>query len=99
MNINYNVTRTQIPNLTVASVQVPLLTPGQSYLGRWNQIDMRFSKRFDVKKTKISAQMDIFNLLNGNSILSVNETYGSQLNRPASILQGRLIAAGMQLTF
>ena len=99
LNINYNVTRTQIPTLTVASITVPLITPGQSYLDRWNQIDVRFSKRFDVKKMKISAQMDIFNLLNGNSVLSVVENYGSTLNRPQSILQGRLIAAGMQLTF
>ena len=79
VNINYNVTRTQIPNLTVASIQVPLLTPGQSYLSRWNQIDMRFSKRFDVKKMKISAQMDIFNLLNADTIASASSTYSTWL--------------------
>jgi hypothetical protein len=78
---------------------VPLLTPGVSYLDRWNQIDVRFSKRFDVKKVRFSAQMDIFNLLNGNNILSVVENYGSTLDRPQSILQGRLIAAGVQVNF
>ena len=99
LNVNYNVTRTQVPNLTVASIQVPLLTPGQKYLDRWNQVDVRFSKRFDVKKMKVSAQLDLFNLLNSNSILSIVETYGSTLNRPQSILQGRLIAAGVQMNF
>jgi hypothetical protein len=99
LNINYNVTRTQIPNLTVASITVPLLTPGQKYLDRWNQIDIRFSKRFEYRKLRFSGQLDIFNLLNSNSILGTVENYGSTLDRPTAILQGRLIAAGLQMTF
>jgi hypothetical protein len=43
--------------------------------------------------------MDIFNILNASSILSTNETFGQSLDRPTSILQGRLIAIGAQMTF
>jgi hypothetical protein len=99
LNVNYNVTRTIIPTLTVTSITVPLLKPGEKYLERWNQIDLRFAKKFALRAFKFSAQFDMFNLLNSNSILSVNEGFGSNLDRPQSILQGRLFAAGAQMTF
>jgi hypothetical protein len=99
LNANYVVDRSIIPTLTQTSVTVPLIQPGTKYLDRWNQIDVRLAKRFDVGRVKIQGQFDIFNLLNSNSILSVVETYGESLDRPSSILQGRLFAVGAQLTF
>jgi carboxypeptidase family protein len=99
LNINYNVDRTIVPNLTVTSVTVPLIEPGTKYLERWNQIDLRFAKRFDIKRVRLSGQFDVFNLLNSSSILATVETYGSALDRPSEILQGRLFAAGLQMTF
>jgi hypothetical protein len=48
---------------------------------------------------RLSAQLDIFNILNSSSILSVTETYGTSLDRPTAILQGRLLAVGMQFSF
>ena len=99
LNVNYVVDRTIIPNLTVTSVTVPLLEPGQKYLKRWNQIDLRFSKRFQYRRLRYSGQFDVFNLLNSASILGTVENYGSTLDRPSDILQGRLFAAGVQMTF
>jgi hypothetical protein len=78
---------------------VPLLVPGTKYLDRWNQVDVRLAKKFQVKKVKLQGQFDMFNVLNGSSILSRNETYGSTLDRPTAILQGRLFAVGMQVNF
>jgi hypothetical protein len=99
LNATYNVTSAIVPNLTVASITVPLLKPGQKYLERWNQVDLRLAKRFAFRAFKFSAQFDMFNLLNSSSILSVNEAFGPNLDRPQSILQGRLFAAGGQVTF
>jgi hypothetical protein len=99
LNVNYNVGRSVIPNLTAASVTVALLKPGTKYLDRWNQIDMRFSRRFQYRRLRFSGQLDIFNLLNSNSILSTVETFGGSLDRPTAILQGRLVAAGLQMNF
>ena len=45
------------------------------------------------------GQLDIFNILNASSILTTVETYGPSLDRPSSILQGRLLAIGMQMSF
>jgi hypothetical protein len=99
LNVNYNVTRTLVPNLTVTSITVPLLKPGEKYLERWNQVDLRLARKFAYRQLRMQAQFDIFNLLNSSSILSVNEAFGPNLDRPQSILQGRLFAAGAQVTF
>ena len=81
------------------SLTVPLLKPGTKYLERYNQIDVRLAKKFQVGKIKMQGQFDMFNVLNGSNILSTIEAFGSTLDRPASILQGRLLAVGMQLNF
>jgi len=99
LNVNYIVDRTIIPALTQSSVTVPLITPGTKYLERWNQIDVRLARKFQLRNVRVQAQFDIFNLLNSSSILSANETFGSSLDRPITVLQGRLFAVGAQLTF
>jgi hypothetical protein len=99
LNVNYIVDRTIIPSLTVTSVTVPLVEPGTKYQKRWNQIDVRLAKKFQMRQVNFQGQLDIFNVLNSNSILSSNETYGSSLDRPTSILQGRLFAIGAQMSF
>jgi hypothetical protein len=99
LNVNYVVDRTIIPSLTQTSVTVPLIQPGTKYLDRWNQIDMRLARKFQIGNVRFQGQLDIFNVLNSNSILGVLETFGSSLDRPTQILQGRLFAAGAQLNF
>jgi hypothetical protein len=99
LNVNYLVDRTIIPTLTQSSVTVPLIPPGAKYLKRWNQIDIRFAKRLQVRNMRVQGQFDIFNLMNASSILDVVQTLGSRLDRPTAILQGRLFAVGAQLNF
>ncbi len=99
LNVNYIVDRAIVPNLTVSSVTVPLIEPGSSYLDRWNQVDVRFARKFAFRGVQLQGQFDIFNVLNANNVLGEVETFGASLHRPTSILQGRLFAAGVQLTF
>jgi hypothetical protein len=105
LNVNYIVTNAILratnptATLTAASVTVPLLAPGTKYLKRWNQVDVRLAKKFEVRKIRFQGQFDMFNILNSSSILSVSESYGSTLDRPTAILQGRLFAVGMQVNF
>jgi hypothetical protein len=99
LNVNYVVDRTIVPNLTAASVTVPLLKPGTKYLDRWNQIDVRLSRKFQIRRLSLQGQFDVFNLLNSSNALGVTETLGPSLDRPTIILQGRLFAAGVQMTF
>ena len=74
-----------------ASVNVPLISPRSLYESRRNQLDLRVSKsvRFGAG-TRLQANLDIFNSLNDNAILSVNNSYGTSWLRPVTILPGRL---------
>jgi hypothetical protein len=99
LEVNYSVDRTIVPTLTQSSVTVPLIAPGTKYLDRYNQLDFRFARRFQVRNIRLQGQFDIFNLLNSSSILAQNETFGPSLDRPTAILQGRLFGVGLQLNF
>jgi len=99
LNVNYIVDRSIVPTLTLSSVTVPLLKPGTKYLKRWRQIDVRVTRDFRVAGVRVAPQLDVFNVLNASSILSVVETYGPSLDRPTQVLQGRLFAVGVQLGF
>ena len=85
--------------LTQTQIVVPLIAPGTKFLGRQNQIDLRLKRVFAFSGKQIEAQFDMFNALNANPILTQNQTFGTALDKPASVLQGRLIRLGLQAKF
>ncbi len=101
LRVIWNVDRTTFRNLTGAnltqsSVNVQLVDPGSKLLARHNQVDLRFRRPLEIGKVSLEAQFDAYNALNSGVVLSAVQTYGTALDRPASILQGRLIRLGMQ---
>jgi hypothetical protein len=78
---------------------VPLIAPGTLYAARLNQTDFRVTKIFTVGKMRMQGNFDLYNLFNNSAILTPNTTYGPQWQQPNSILQGRLVKFGGQLTF
>ncbi len=48
---------------------------------------------------RLQANLDVYNVLNANTILAINNTFGGQWRRPTSILDARLVQIGGQLTF
>jgi hypothetical protein len=90
-----------IPNLTEASVTIPLTPAGTEFLDRQNQLDLRIGKRLQLGRFRINAQVDIFNATNANPVESVRsfnyETAGYML--PAQVLQARLMKVSAQFEF
>jgi hypothetical protein len=82
--------------LTQSTISVPLNAPGTKFLDRQNQLDIRFKRLFHVRGLTLEAQADAYNALNTGVVLTAVQTYGRALDRPASILQGRLLRFGMQ---
>jgi len=82
--------------LTQSSINVPLNAPGTKFLGRQNQLDIRLKRLFRVRGVALEAQADAYNALNTGVVLTAVQTLGTALDRPASILQGRLFRFGMQ---
>ena len=75
---------------------VPLTPPGTEFLGRHNQLDVRLRRTFQIAGFAIEPQFDVYNALNSGVVLSENQTFGTALGRPVTILQGRLLRFGMQ---
>ncbi|MEO8071221.1 MAG: hypothetical protein ABI652_07450, partial [Acidobacteriota bacterium] len=85
--------------LTQSSVNVQLIEPGSKLLKRQNQVDLRLKRPFQIGRVQVEAQFDAYNALNSGVVLTSVQTFGTALDRPATILQGRLIRLGLQTRF
>jgi Carboxypeptidase regulatory-like domain len=81
------------------SVTINLIPPGSQYLDRWSQLDLSFRKTFKVGKYRVDGALDMFNATNSNVVLAQNQNFGSTLNQPQAVLQGRLLRLSSQLKF
>ena len=83
-----------------ATASVPLISPQTMFESRRSQIDLRLSKLVTVgPRVRVQVNFDVYNVLNADTILRVNNAYGPTWLRPNVILDSRLIEFGAQLTF
>jgi hypothetical protein len=82
----------------LANVTVNVVEPGTMYGERLNQFDLRFSKALQARGLRTVVNFDLYNALNGNTVLSHNNNYASWLT-PQSILDARLAKFSVQLDF
>jgi hypothetical protein len=90
-----------IPNLTTATLNVPLRAPQTEYMPRINQLDLSLAKTVTVRGVRIAPKVDIFNALNSDRWSSVaTAQFGTAAYlRPTTILQGRLFRVGVETTW
>jgi len=81
-----------------ANLPVTILEPGKMYGERLNQVDLRMGKILRFGRTKSSVNLDLYNLFNANTVLTVNNAFASW-QRPTSILLARFAKIGMQIDF
>ena len=92
------------------SITLQLASPGTRYEPRTNQLDFGVRRNFRIKSRTIQAQVDLFNALNSNAILSEGTALSSTVapflssaasagGTPFTILQPRLIRIGAQIKF
>jgi len=82
-----------------ANMNLELLDPTSTFESRLNQLDLRFTKRVRVGGLTLRGNFDIYNMLNGASILSMNGGYGSNWLVPYEIMGGRLLKFSGQIEF
>ena len=89
----WNVPAASFPNgqRTINPTLVRLNEPGTLYYPRWNQMDIAMKRNFKVSGYQFTAQADLYNALNGSNVTTETQTFGPQLGRPNTILQGRLL--------
>ena len=69
-----------------ATATLPLMEPGTAYGNQFNKLDLRVTKIIRVGGRRMTASVDVFNLLNGAGILQVNTTYGPEWLNPTSVM-------------
>lgn len=97
--INYAVTRTVLPTLTLASVTVRLNEPGNDYLDRVNQLDVSLSGTIKTGPVQLKPSVDLFNATNSNPVLQSQDNFGAALGSPIRILDARLVRLMMTVSF
>ena len=78
---------------------VTLIDPTSQYYPYVTTTDTQVSKTFRVGGTRVRGVVEVFNLLNASTILTVSETVGPIYMRPQAIMQGRRAQVGAQLEF
>jgi hypothetical protein len=82
-----------------ANVTANLVEPGALYGDRINQVDLRFAKILRFGRTRTLLNLDLYNVLNSNPVLTENVTFGTAWRRPQTILPARFIKVGAQFDF
>ncbi|MEO5740708.1 MAG: TonB-dependent receptor [Vicinamibacterales bacterium] len=88
---------TRVP--CTATTSIPLITPYEQFEGRLNQLDLRLTKSVSMGRSKLQANLDLYNALNRSPIVGVVTQFGSRWLTPTQILDGRLIQFSANLTF
>jgi hypothetical protein len=78
---------------------VALLEPNTMFEKRLTQVDLRVTKVVRLRDVRLQGMFDVYNAFNANTVLALNNTYGSTWLRPTAILAGRLFKFGVQLDF
>ncbi len=89
------------PNQRAASRRVYLDKRGDDRLPNFQTVDFRIDKPFTIAgRVKVMASMDIFNLMNGHTSLSIRGTQNvSNANSISSLLAPRVFRFGFRMTF
>jgi hypothetical protein len=75
---------------------VQIVNPDTIYLDRDNELDLRFGKVFVFGRTRSTINLDLYNALNTNTILTANSSFARWL-APTSIANARLAKISLTL--
>jgi len=77
---------------------VNLVPPGTTYGARFNQIDLRLGKVVRFSNRKAVVSLDMFNILNDDTISGASATYATWL-APTSVVAPRLFKVSLTFDF
>ncbi len=80
------------------TTSVNLVKPGTLYGPRFNQIDVRLGKILRVGRTRSVVSLDIFNVLNSDTVSNASATYANWL-APAAVVAPRLLKVSVTYDF
>jgi hypothetical protein len=97
--ITWTPANTLFPGGRTNAETIVLNKPGSLYYPRYTQLDLNVKKNFRSGQKMFTLQVDCFNVLNSNSILTMNNTIGASLGQVNSIQLGRTPRLAFQMKF
>ena len=78
---------------------VALVEPNTAFDNRTNMLDLRFSKRFRLRRTSITGNVDLSNVFNANTPQYLNTQYAPEWLNVTNALSTRVVRLGVQIGF
>jgi len=85
--------------VAAGTTNVNLLPPGSNYGPRFNQIDMRLGKVLRFSNRKAVVSLDLFNILNDDTISGAASAYNTQWLAPTAVVAPRLAKVSVTFDF
>ena len=76
-----------------------IVEPNAHFEKRLVQLDLRVHYTFSVGRVRVQPQLDFYNVLNSNSVLTRNDTYGPAWGNVTGFLPPRFVKFGAQVNF
>jgi hypothetical protein len=83
----------------VGQASVGVFEPGNRYGDRLNQVDLRFTKIVRMGRSSLDLNLDLYNALNSDAIITQTSQYGTTWLRPTSIIQARFLKFSARYDF
>jgi outer membrane receptor protein involved in Fe transport len=87
------------PLVQLSTVTMRLDTYGAQQARSVNTLNLRFSKEFKIRTTRLGAEINIYNLLNANPATAVTWASGPSYGYVTAILPPRIARFGVKFTF
>ena len=85
------------------TVVIDMVPQGTAFEKRLQQVDLRFTRSFQMGRIRVRGNGDLYNLLNAGDVVNMNTRYagntGGQWLQPVQILGGRMFKFSAQLDF
>jgi hypothetical protein len=88
-------------NLSSGNITVNLIQPGTLYGDRINNLDFRLAKIFKYRRTRMQAGVDVYNIMNSDTVTTYNPAYSTTgfWPTPATITPARYAKISVQVDF
>ena len=83
----------------VSNITVNVIEPNTLFGDTINQVDLRIAKIMRFGRTRTNLAVDLVNALNGNAVLSYNNTFSANWPAPQTVLTARLFRVSAQFDF
>jgi hypothetical protein len=99
-SLGHNLAACGTRNPCTNTASVPLVVPQTLFEDRYTRLDLRVTKRLQLTpRVRLTANFNVYNLLNGSAILVENLNYGPLWKQPSLIEDGRMVQFSANMTF